>query len=329
MMGFSMRTVMRQDDNIAELRRRYPDGLHFVVGDLHGETATLIRLMRKICFNPDLDHVYFLGDYNGGGSVRALLNYMARYYQPDYDAPGFHMIRGNHERELFPVYALENLPDVIVVRRARLNFYLAHAGMVSGAFDLINRDIDRHPGQRIFAYRLENNTCCYDAPLRQLVWSLRGLYSQHSRRHVWPAEDALIGRSACVVHGHTPYCFLKKEDRYGYGDDNLFWEKQHVWFCRELRSFDIDSNIKGCFANGESYRGLSCLCMEVYDELAQSHDGLLTTQALREAENGIFGVEIEYSHNDRADGSPDAILKARPAMKTIALDTEGRPVIVE
>ena len=69
--------------------------------------------------------------------------------------------------------------------------------------------------------------------------------------------------------------------------------------------------------------------MEVYDELAKSHDGLLTTQALREGENGIFGVEIEYAHNDCTGVSLDAILKARPAMKTIGLDAEGRPVIAE
>ncbi len=322
-------TIMQQDDNTDELRRRFPGGLHFVVGDLHGETATLVKLMQKIRFNPDLDHVYFIGDYNGGGDVRTLLNYMSLYYQADYDAPGFHMIRGNHEREMSPRYALDNLPDIIVIKSEHLNFHLVHAGMVSDAFDLINKDIDLHPDQRIFAYRLEDNTCCYDAPLRQLVWSMRGLYSQHSRRHMWPAENKLIKHNACIIHGHTPYCFFTKGDIFTYGDDSLFWGNQHVCFCRELRSFDLDSNIKGRYENGETYRGLSCLCMEVYDEIAAGCNGLLTTEMLRDAKNGLFGVEIEYSTYVCTNESPDTILKAKPAMNTIGLDARGCPVIVE
>ena len=321
------RTITKEDDNIEELRGRYPDGLHFVVGDVHGEVSTLKKLMEKIEFHPKLDHVYFVGDYNAGGDVTALLNYMSKYYQPDYLTPGFHMIRGNHERELFPVFTLENLPDVIVIRGKKLVFYIAHAGMVSSAFDLINEDMSKDPGKRVFAYRLEDNTCCYDAPLRQLVWSLKGLYSQHSRWHVWPDEEKLKKSCACIIHGHTPYCFFKKPDRFTYGYDNLFWQNQHVWFCGELRSFDIDSNVKGRYKNGETYRGLSCICLEVYDDLAAAHDGLLTTELVYGAENGIFGVELEYTGWTGEFGTPDIILNAVPEMKTIGLN--GTSLVIE
>ena len=319
MRSLTERTIMREDNNIKSLRMRFPDGMHFVVGDTHGEVCTLKKLMDKIEFNPNLDHVYFVGDYNGGGNVSVLLNYMSTYYQADYYTPGFHMIRGNHERELFPVFPLENLPDIIVIRGKALVFYIVHAGMVSTAFDLINEDMSKDPRKRVFAYRLEDNTCCFDAPLRQLVWSLRGLYSQHSRRHVWPDEEKLKESNACIIHGHTPYCFFKKPDRFTYGDDNLFWHNQHVWFSSELRSFNIDSNIKGRYENGEAYRGLSCICLDVYDELAATHGGFLTTDIVYEAENGIFGVGLERFKWIEKNETPATILCAAPEMKTIGL----------
>ena len=324
-MNIEERTITNNDDNIAQLRTKYPNGLHFIVGDLHGEGATLMLLMEKIHFNPQKDHVFFVGDYNAGGDIVSLIEYMSKYYQADYNIPGFHMIRGNHERELWPLYYLENLPDIIVYRGKNLNYYIVHAGMVSSAFDLINSDMDKEPDQKVFAYSLDVNTCCYDAPLRQVVWSLRGLYSQYSRRHVWPTEEKLKERRACIVHGHSPYCYFKKNDRYTYGDNNLFWEKQHVWFSEELQSFNIDSNVKGKYVNGETYRGLSCLCMEVYDELASTGDGILTVEKLRNAENGIFGQELCRSWKEVTAGNPDIILKATPKMKTISLDGEGNP----
>ena len=109
-----------EDDNILQLRSRYPEGLHFVVGDLHGEVKTLMDLMSKIQFDAEKDHVYFIGDYSSGGNETALLSYLSRYYQADTDIPGFHLIRGNHERELSLSYPLENLPDLYVVRGKKL-----------------------------------------------------------------------------------------------------------------------------------------------------------------------------------------------------------------
>lgn len=326
MRNLDERVISKSDNNIKDLRMQFPDGLHFVVGDVHGQVSTLKKLMGKIEFNPYLDHVYFVGDYNGGGDVKALLDYMSVYYQEDYNIPGFHMIRGNHERELFPLFPLENLPDIIVIRGKWLVFYIVHAGMVSTVFDLINEDIDKNSGKQVFAYKLEDNTCCYDAPLRQVVWSLRGLYSQHSRRHVWPDEKKLKERNACIIHGHTPYCFFKRTDRFTYGDDNLFWKNQHVWFCSELRSFNVDSNVKGRYENGEMYRGLSCICLNVYDKLVGAHDGLFTTDILYEAENGIFGVKMEYSEWAEENKTIDKILKANPEMKTIGLD--GKTLVI-
>ena len=322
-------TINCSDDNIEILRQRYPNGLHFAVGDLHGEVTALVDLLEKIRFCPDKDFIYFVGDYNEGGNPQRLLGYMSNYFHEDNEAPGFHMIRGNHERELSPLFALENLPDIFVIRCKNLNFYIAHAGMVSRAFDLINKDIDNEPGKKVFTYRLENQTCCYNALLRQLVWSLFGLYSQRSHWHQWPTEDKLAERRACIIHGHTPYCFFTKQGAKSYGDNNLFWENQHVWFCEELHSFNIDSNIKGRYENGESYRGLSCLCFEVYDELAASGNGILTVDAIREAENGIFSIELNHSPRNLQIGNIDLILNARPAMKSITLNSDGIPVMAK
>lgn len=161
---YEERIIQIPDDNIQSIRNRYPGGLHFVVGDTHGESTTLRLLMDKIQFNPQIDHVYFLGDYNCGGNVYALLHDIAKYYQEDYAVPGFHLIRGNHERELYPIFELKNMPDIIVIRGTVMNYYLAHAGMVDKAFDLINKDIES-TYKPVYAYALDETVAGYDAPL--------------------------------------------------------------------------------------------------------------------------------------------------------------------
>jgi hypothetical protein len=137
---------------------------------------------------------------------------------------------------------------------------------------------------------------------------------------VWPSEEKLIEQNACIIHGHSPYCYFKKPDRFAYGSDNLFWSRQHIWFCSELRSFNIDSNVKGRVQNDETYRGISCICMEVYDELAEAHDGVLSADLVHDAENGIFGVEYEYTGWTGESICADRILQASCRMKTITLD---------
>lgn len=53
---------------------------------------------------------------------------------------------------------------------------------------------------------------------------------------------------------------------YKYGNNSLFWSNQHIWFSQDMRSFDIDANIKGTQKH-KSTRGLACICLEVYDNL--------------------------------------------------------------
>ena len=316
------------DNNIGTLRETYPDGLHFVVGDVHGEAETLKALLEKIRFDPSKDHVYFVGDYNAGGYPTMLLSYIAGHYQADYDVPGFHLIRGNHERELCPEYPLANLPDIIVWRGRQLNYCLSHAGMVSEALRLIADDI-RRDDRITHAYRLDESCAGYDAPLRQIVWSRRGLYSQRGQFHVWPSESQLSDARFCIIHGHTPYCFMKYGgSHYYYGDRCLFWENQRVLFSEDLQSFDIDSNIKGHFQNGECYRGLSCLCLEVLEETAAACGGRVTLDGIRRSRNGVFSVgyvPLDYSAAFTRDMS--RILEAAPDMKTIKLADNGAPVI--
>ena len=151
-----MKTIQCDDHNIEELRRVYPDGLHFAVGDTHCQYPTLNALMDKIQFDAVKDRIYFLGDYNGGGNPTELLKYLSIYYQTDHTQPGFHMIRGNHERECSPFYTLQNLPDIIVLKMKAMTYYMAHAGMIRSVFDLINADIASRPGETVYAYRLYN-----------------------------------------------------------------------------------------------------------------------------------------------------------------------------
>ena len=325
----STRIIECEDDNISVLRQQHPDGLHFVVGDTHGEWETLQALMHKIAFEPEKDHIFFVGDYNAGGDPRLLLDYLSRYYQADCRLPGFHLIRGNHEWELYPDYPLENLPDLIVIRGNSMNYYIVHAGMVSGAFDLIREDIKHSSIGSVHAYRLDDSCAGYDAPFRQMIWSRRGLYSQKSRWRIWPSEEALSEDRACIIHGHSPYCFFM--DYYSYGANNVFWKRQHVFFSEDLHSFNLDSNIKGRFKNGEGYRGLTCLCIEVLEEISAQNSGYLSTDAICSGPNGVFSVEYKKvcRHSQTPECSLDRILNAAPKMKTITLDSNGKPVIIE
>ena len=322
-------TLAVNDNNISSLRDRYPRGLHFVVGDTHGETKTLKHLMRKISFDPDRDHVYFVGDYNGGGSPENLLRYISLWYQADYEKPGFHLIRGNHEHELRPVYPLRNLPDIIVLRGGVLNYYIVHAGMVASAFRLINRDMEENPGLKAYAYRLDRSCAGFDRPLRQIIWSLKGLYSQSSPWQTWPRTKDLVSSCACIIHGHSPYCFF---DPYGdftdtYGENSLFWEKQHVWFSEDLCSFNIDSNVKGRSNDGENSRGLACMCLEVYEEAAARNGRRLTIGSITGSENGMFYVKHIPAWDDEPEGDLRKLLDAEPRMKTIRMAPGGVPVI--
>ena len=282
--------------------------------------------MKKIRFDPEKDHVFFVGDYNAGGSPQALLEYLSLYFQEDSEKPGFHLIRGNHEWELWPTYPLDNLPDIFVYRGEWLDYYIAHAGMVSDAFLLISEDIRKEPEKRVHAYSLSPACVAEDAPLRQIIWSRRGLYSQKSRWQAWPRTEELYKYKACIIHGHTPYCYFVNAHM-GYGDYNLFWEKQKIWFSEELCSFDIDSNIKGKQENGETYRGLSCLCLEVLEEISYMNNGYLTINGIRNADNFVFSAELESGWYNEQTGEIGRVLEAVPKMKRITLDKNGIPVL--
>ena len=327
-MDFTERIIKSRDDNIDELRTGYPDGLHFVVGDTHGQVSTLKALMQKIKFDSSKDHIYFVGDYNEGGDVRVLMEYMALYYSADFNVPGFHMIRGNHERELCPVYTLENLPDIIVLRKKQMNYYIAHAGMMSSAFDIINEDMAKHPESDIFAYKFDDICVCQDAPLRQITWSKNGLYSQTSHYRSWPSEQSLTENRACIIHGHSPYCFFKHEDHFSYGDRNLYWENQHVYFSEDLQSFNIDANIKGRFANGEAFRSLSCICLECIEEIAKENMGYLEIDSVKNASNFVFSSEFVYGLPPFLGADISKILNAKPTAKRITLDDNNKPIVV-
>lgn len=316
-----MKTICYDDSNIDELRKKHPNGLHFVVGDTHSEFPTLKLLIDKIKFDPETDHVYFLGDYNGGGNPANLVQYLSTYYAEDNAHAGFHLIRGNHERELSPYFPLDNMPDIIVLKMDFMNYYMVHAGMIKSVFDLINADIADRPEERIFAYKLNDSSVGYDAPLRQIIWSRRGLYSQRSHWHLWPSQGDLYQNRAIILHGHTPYCYFM--GHFSYGDDNLFWEKQHIWFSEDLQAFDVDANIKGRNEFGESWRGISCVCLEVFDSIAGQNNCSLSISDINSAVNGVFSAQYTFSNEICQVGDLNRLLSARPQMKTIMIGTDN------
>ena len=52
---------IQREEKINRIREKYQGGLHFVVGDVHGEEKTLRSLMDIISFVPEKDHVFFCG----------------------------------------------------------------------------------------------------------------------------------------------------------------------------------------------------------------------------------------------------------------------------
>ena len=103
----------------------------------------------------------------------------------------------------------------------------------------------------------------------------------------------------------------------------LFWENQKVWFAEDLQSFDIDSNVKGRFDTSDLYRGLSCVCLEMIDEIAAKGNGVLKREVLRESENFVFSVPYTPIENTNVDTDLSNLLQAKPAMKRILLDNDG------
>jgi hypothetical protein len=210
------------------------------------------------------------------------------------------------------------MPDIIVLKMKNMNYYMAHAGMIGTVFDLINGDIAERPNEKSFAYRFDDKSVKRDAPLRQVIWSKNGLYSQKSHWHSWPSEESLYHNRAVIIHGHTPYCFFM--DNCSYGDDGLFWKNQHIWFSESLQSFNIDSNIKGRYEFGEGWRGISCVCLEVIDKIAGNNNCSLSSADLKKSPNGVFTAEYVPGYEACPDEFFAALFSAKPEMKTITSD---------
>ena len=59
-------------------------------------------------------------------------------------------------------------------------------------------------------------------------------------------------------------------------------KKQKIWFSEDMRSFNIDSNIKG---EKDGRRALSCLCLEIFDDMEA-----ITKKNILRNPNGVFSV---------------------------------------
>jgi hypothetical protein len=201
--------------------------------------------------------------------------------------------------------------------------------MVTKAFILINADMARNPKERVYAYRMSPRTTEDYAPLRQVMWSKYGLYSQRIGKPLWPSQKSLIQNNACIIHGHSPYCYFKEKDRFTYGDDNLFFEKQHIWFSEDLQSFNIDSNVKGRMINTETYRGLTCVCLEALDEIAGGSETGITVNGIRSGANFVFSAPLQLGYSKVSGGDISRITTARPKMKTLELDENGTVILTD
>lgn len=324
-------TIICEDNNIEKLRTTYSDGLHFVVGDLHGSLATLNKLLTKIKYDKEKDHIYFVGDYYStkDGDVDKLINRLNEDFHTDYSKPGFHLIKGNHDEN-----DLSGLPNVIVLKMKNHTFYISHASVYNKVIDIIYTDMKTKPEKSIFTYKFDTNAInsksngeakkCY-----RMIWSKTGNFNPQKNSEF--IQDTINSKDekACIIHGHTPYCYLKIDhNEKKYGSKPVFWKKQHIWFSEDMRSFDIDSNVKG-YLNGHENeeRRLSCICLEAYDELPK-----LTIKNIYRGENGVFSVkhECDNKSSDESSQISDLLKKIKEIdCKIITVDDKGQLIIRE
>ncbi|MDY3828023.1 MAG: metallophosphoesterase, partial [Clostridium sp.] len=320
------------DNNIDNLRKKYPNGLHFVVGDLHGSVASLNSLLDKIKYQKGYDYIYFVGDYCGtsDGNVLQLLARLSEDFQSDYSKPGFHLIRGNHDGEIF-----EKLPNVIAIKMKKHNFYISHAAVYNKVIDIIDDDMKKSQ-QTIGVYKFDYDKIkkesrgeakkCY-----RMLWSITGNFNPQTVDY--DNDDAVFiqdtknseDSNACIIHGHTPYFYFNKEEEHKkYGDKSVFWKKQCIWFSEDMKSFDIDSNIKGDDKGEE--RMLSCICLEVYDELEK-----LTIKNIYQGENGVFSVKHKKD-DEKKENESNKITDLRKKINDLEyklLSVENNELIIQ
>lgn len=78
------------------------------VGDIHGQSGALRRLLAELPYRKGLDHLVFLGDYiNRGPDTRGVLDILSELASTD---PGVVFCMGNHEEALLR-YAAEGDPE--------------------------------------------------------------------------------------------------------------------------------------------------------------------------------------------------------------------------
>ena len=85
--------------------------------------------------------------------------------------------------------------------------------------------------------------------------------------------------------------------------------------------------MKGRNAHGETYRGLSCLCLEVLEEIAARDEGAVSIEGLCAGPCPVFSQELVERWGWEPGGNIDAVLRARPEQRTIAVDAFGRPYL--
>ena len=109
-----------------------PDAQRLIaIGDIHGQSELLRRLLSDLPYRPGQDRLIFLGDYiNRGPDTRGVLEILSELARQDPDAV---FCMGNHEEALLR-YAAEGDPeDLRLLRRLGIETTLASYGDLPAA----------------------------------------------------------------------------------------------------------------------------------------------------------------------------------------------------
>lgn len=246
---------------------------HFVVGDTHGCGKTVQNLMHKIKFDHKSDHVYFLGDYYDGESkknVSNLFEYLNKYYQPDLNKTGFHLIRGNHEwgiknnnnlNKIENKIKIKDLPDIILINNINnQKFALCHGGMHEEQWRKINNYYknNKYSFSQLDISEKDNKSALY----RAIIFPTKENDTNYDKSKdeaadFWPLKDNI--KNVAFIHGHFPITLEKNmKENYNY----QIIKDTKVRYNPIRQAYNIDSGVKK--SNNEE-RSLTCVHLEKLD----------------------------------------------------------------
>ena len=204
---------------------------HYVLSDIHGESARFYNLLEEICFSED-DTLYILGDVidRGPHGISLLRDIMRR--------PNVHMLLGNHEYMCLQYHS----PQATEVEIARWN----RNGNATTLAELAALSEDER--EEVFEF-MRNLPLHMDITVEGQAYHLvHGFPGETTRDQVWerptPNTPNPFPDGRKVIVGHTPVLSL------------LYPREEHGIILEEME----EAGDHLCIFHGEGFTDIDCGC---------------------------------------------------------------------